>query len=56
MEQVKLTAKVKLPATAESLAALQETMHVAGACCDWISIRAWKTETFGQFALHKLTY
>jgi len=34
MEQVKLTAKVKLPATAESLAALQETIHVASACCD----------------------
>jgi hypothetical protein len=32
MEHVKLTAKVK--ATAESLAALQETIHVAGAGCD----------------------
>jgi hypothetical protein len=34
MEQVKLTAKVKLSTRTESLAALQETIHVANACCD----------------------
>ena len=53
---VKLAAKVKLSTTAESFAALTETLHTANACCDWISARAWKAKTFGQFALHKLTY
>ena len=53
---MKLTAKVKLSTTAESFAALTETLHTANACCDWISARAWKAKTFGQFALHKLTY
>jgi putative transposase len=53
---VKLTAKVRLSTTVESFAALRRTLHTANACCDWISARAWKTKTFGQFALHKLTY
>jgi transposase len=53
---VKLTAKVKLSTTAESFPALLDTIHTANACCDWISARAWKAKTFGQFALHKLTY
>ena len=56
MEGVKLAAKVKLSTDAESFAALRETLHTANACCDWISDRAWKAKTFGQFALHKLTY
>jgi putative transposase len=54
---VKLTAKVKLSTMAgSSFSALTETLHTANACCDWISARAWKAKTFGQFALHKLTY
>ncbi len=53
---MKLTAKVKLSTTAESFPALLDTLHTANACCDWISARAWKAKTFGQFALHKLTY
>lgn len=53
---MKLTAKVKLSTTAEFFAALTDTLRTANACCDWISARAWKTKTFGQFALHKLTY
>lgn len=53
---VKLTAKVKLSTTPESYDALSQTLHTANACCDWISTQAWKSETFGQFALHKLTY
>jgi putative transposase len=52
---VRLTAKVKLSATAEASTALRETLHAANACCDWISARAWKTKAFGQFALHKLS-
>jgi putative transposase len=53
---VKLTARVKLLATTEQTAVLAETMVSANACCDWISAQAWKAKTFGQFALHKLTY
>ncbi len=56
MEFLKLVATVKLSTTAESFAALTETLHAANSCCNWISSRAWKTKTFGQFALHKLTY
>ena len=51
-----LTAKVKLSTTVETSVALGETLHTANACCDWISARAWKARTFGQFALNKLTY
>ena len=53
---MKLTAKVKLVADPDAFTALFQTMQTANACCDWISKRAWKTKTFGQFALHKLCY
>ena len=53
---MKLTAKIKLVAAPDDFAALLQTMQTANACCDWISKRAWKTKTFGQFAIHKLCY
>lgn len=53
---VKLTAKVKLISDPDAFTALFQTMQTANTCCDWISKRAWKTKTFGQFALHKLCY
>jgi putative transposase len=53
---VKLTAKVKIVTDEASFATLSDTLHTANACCDWISAQAWKHKTFGQFALHKLTY
>ncbi len=53
---MKLTAKVKLVADPDAFTALYHTMQTANACCDWISKRAWKSKTFGQFALHKLCY
>jgi len=53
---VKLTAKVKLVTSPDAFATLLNTMQSANACCDWISRRAWKAKTFGQFAMHKLCY
>ena len=53
---MKLTAKVKLIAPPDAFTALFHTMQTANACCDWISKRAWKTKTFGQFAIHKRCY
>lgn len=53
---MKLTAKVKLVSCPIAHDALYGTMQTANACCDWISARAWKTKTFGQFAIHKLCY
>ena len=52
---MKLTAKVKLISCAAT-PDLKATLVTANACCDWISARAWKTKTFGQYALHKLAY
>ena len=53
---MKLTAKVKLIADPDAFTALFHTMQAANACCDWISKQAWKSKTFGQFAIHKLCY
>ena len=53
---MKLTAKVKLIADDAASVALLDTLHLANACCDWISGRAWKAKVFGQFAIHKLCY
>lgn len=53
---VKLTAKVKLDTTAEQFSALTDTLKRANRCCDWISGQAWKANTFGQYAIHKLAY
>ena len=35
---------------------LKETLRRTNAACDWLSERAWTTNTWGQFALHKATY
>jgi IS605 OrfB family transposase len=53
---VKLTAKVKILASADDAKTLTATMQAANAACDWISEQAWNAKVFGQFALHKLTY
>lgn len=53
---VKLTAKVKLHPTKEQAVLLLKTLETANAACNWISEQGWNTQTFGQFALHKLTY
>ena len=54
-KQVKLTAKVKLLRDSGT-SDLLYTLNRANGCCEWISGQAWKTKTFGTFALHRLTY
>ncbi len=53
---MQLSAKVKLQVTPEQAKSLKHTMQHANECCDWLSERAWKSKTFSQFNLHKLTY
>ncbi len=53
---MKLIAQVKLLATPQQHDALLQTMRTANDACNVISKRAWETQTFRQFDLHKLTY
>lgn len=53
---MKLIAQAKLQPTEEQAQALLDTIETANAACNFISNVAWETETFYQFALHKLTY
>jgi IS605 OrfB family transposase len=53
---MKLTIQLKLKPTPEQADALKRTLEAANAACDYISQVAWETQTFRQFAIHKLTY
>jgi putative transposase len=53
---VRLTATIQLLPTPEQAHALKRTLETANAACDYISQVAWETQTFHQFAIHKLTY
>jgi IS605 OrfB family transposase len=53
---MKLTAQVKLLPTPEQAEWLKATLERANAACNWISRQAWEQHTFGQVALHHLTY
>jgi putative transposase len=53
---VKLVVQIKLLPTEEQKALLTETIRMANAACDWLSIKAFETETFGQYDLQKLVY
>jgi len=53
---MKLTAQVKLLPTPEQAELLRQTLETANAACDYLSRRAWQSQTFKQFALHKLSY
>lgn len=53
---MKLVANLKLTPTSEQHTALLETLKTANRACTWLAGQAWDTQTFGQFALHKLTY
>ena len=53
---MKLTANIKLIPTQEQFFVLKETLERANQACNWISEVAFKTKTFGQFAMHKPTY
>jgi putative transposase len=53
---MKLVANLKLTPTEAQHEALLETLKVVNRACAWLAGQAWETQTFGQFALHKLTY
>lgn len=53
---MKLTVVLKLVPTPEQHAALLATLERANAAASTISEIAWDTQTFRQFALHKLVY
>ena len=53
---MKLVANLKLTPTEAQHEALLDTLTTANCACNWLSGQAWDTDTFGQFALHKLTY
>jgi putative transposase len=53
---MKLTVQLKLLPTPEQADALRRTLETANAACDYISQVAFSTQTFRQFAIHKLAY
>jgi predicted transposase len=53
---MKLIAQVRLYPTKEQYAALKQTLEVANAACNYISRRAWETQTFKRYPLQSLTY
>ena len=53
---MKLTAQLKLQPTAAQADALRRTRERTNEACDWIGKRAWESETFRQYDLHKLCY
>ena len=53
---MKLTAQIKLHPSEEQREALLQTLERANEACDWISGRAWETETFSQYKLHDKVY
>lgn len=53
---MKLTVQLKLKPTPSQADALKRTLEAANAACDYISQVAFSTQTYRQFAIHKLTY
>lgn len=53
---MKLIAQLQLKPTEEQAQALKDTLQTANAACDYLSGLAWDSQTFGQFALHKIGY
>jgi putative transposase len=53
---MQLTAQVKLLPTPRQAQALQQTLEVANAACNYMSDQGWEQRTFCQFPLHKLVY
>ena len=56
LTSVKLVVQVKLLPLEEQKASLTATLRMANKACDWLSAKAFETETFGQYELHKLAY
>jgi putative transposase len=53
---LKLIASVKLETNPGTYAALEDTLRETNRCANWLSERAWETQTFSQFKLQKLAY
>ena len=53
---MKLIAQVKLLPDARQADALRRTLELANEACNYVSARAWETQTFKAFDLHKLLY
>src|SRR5919201_5588076 len=53
---MRLTAAIQLLPSPKQADALRRTLETANAACDYISQVAVSTQTFRQFALHKLVY
>lgn len=53
---MKLVVNIKLKPSQEQAGNLKATLETANAACNYLSELAWQTKTFGQYALHKLTY
>lgn len=53
---MKLTASVKLKMTPAQSDSLLATLERCNQCCNWLSERAWETQTWQQYALHRLFY
>lgn len=53
---MKLVVNLKLKPLDSQSDALLDTMREANKACNWISEQAFENKTFGQFALHKITY
>lgn len=53
---MKLVAALKLLPTPAQAACLKATLARCNQACDWVADIAWNTSTFGQYALHKITY
>lgn len=53
---MKLVANLKLKPLPDQAVALRETLERCNAACNHVSGLAWRSHTFGQFALHKMAY
>jgi transposase, IS605 OrfB family, central region len=53
---MKLVVNLKLKPDAEQTRALRDTLERCNAACNWLSEQAFKSEIFGQYALHQKYY
>jgi len=53
---MRLVVALKLLPSSQQTALLRDTLREANGAANFVSARAWRERTFGQFALHKLVY
>jgi putative transposase len=53
---VKLTVQVKLQPRPQQSEALRHTLETVNEACNWLSKKAWETQEFRQFPLHRAFY